>query len=104
MPCMRKETDTVSELTEAFEHWCEVCGKSEVLTTEEAYRTGWDFPPRMGQWGVISPRTCRTCPMNRTFWWAMAMDGYDAKQLSAKQRLVVARIMAEDPDGEVRTK
>lgn len=97
---VRKETDTMSELTEAFEHWCEVCGKTEVMTSEEAYRTGWDFPPRMGQWGVISPRTCGACPMNRTVWWALAMDGYDLKQLSPEQRTVAARIVAEGPGGE----
>ena len=28
----------MAEPTEAFEHWCEVCGKTEVLTSEEAYR------------------------------------------------------------------
>lgn len=90
----------MSEPTEAFEHWCEVCGKTEVVTSEEAYRTGWDFPPRMGQWGVISPRTCGTCPMNRTVWWALAMDGYDVNQLSLEQRKVAARIVAEGPDGK----
>ncbi len=37
--------------------------------------------------------------MNRTVWWAMAMDGYDAKQLSPAQREVAIRIMAEGPDG-----
>lgn len=99
MPDLKKETYTMTEPMEAFEHWCEVCGKTEVLPSEEAYRTRWDFPPRMGQWGVISPRTCRTCPMNRTVWWAMAMDGYDAKQLGPAQREVAARIMAERLDG-----
>lgn len=93
----------MSESTEPFEHWCEVCGKTEQLTSEEAYRKGWDFPPRMGQWGVISPRTCGTCPMNATVWWAVAMDGYDAKQLSPEQRQVTARIVAEGPDGERQT-
>lgn len=89
----------MAESTETFEHWCEVCWKTEVMSSEEAFRKGWDFPPRMGQWGVISPRTCPTCPMNSTVWWAVAMDGFDAKQLSSQQREVAARIMAEG-DGE----
>lgn len=52
----------------AFEHWCEVCGRTELLTSEEAYRAGWDFPPKFGAWGVVSPRTCNTCPNERTVW------------------------------------
>lgn len=85
---------------DAFVHWCEVCGKEELLTTEEAYRAGWDYPPKMGAWGVISPRTCPACPMNRTLWWAVQMDGYDAKQLSPEQRQVAERITAEVPAGQ----
>lgn len=85
---------------EPFVHWCEVCGKTEVLTSEDAYRKGWDFPPNMGAWGVISPRTCDTCPMDQTMWWVVQIDGYDAEQLSAHQREVAARIVAEGPDGK----
>ena len=29
-------------------HICEVCGKTEILTPEEAFNEGWDYPPRMG--------------------------------------------------------
>lgn len=29
-------------------HICEVCGKTEILTPEEAFNDGWDYPPRMG--------------------------------------------------------
>lgn len=90
----------MTESTESFEHWCEACGKTEVMTSGEAYRKGWDFPPRMGQWGVISLRTCPTCPMNRPVGWAVALDGYDAKHLSPEQRVIAARIVAEGPDGE----
>lgn len=82
-----------------FVHWCEVCGKEELLTSEEAFRTGWDFPPRMGVWGVVSPRTCGQCPINATVWCAVAVDGYDAKQLSPEQREVAARIHAESSEG-----
>lgn len=87
---------------EPFVHWCEVCGKTEVLTSEKAYRKGWDFPPRMGAWGVISPRTCNACPTNQTVWWAVQMDGCDAEQLSAHQHEVAARIVAEGADGKGR--
>lgn len=83
---------------EAFEHWCEVCGTTAVLTSAEAYRAGWDFPPRMGEWGVISPRTCGSCPMSATVWWAIAVDGYDSEQLSPGQRATIARLLGEKPD------
>lgn len=85
---------------DAFTHWCEVCGKEEMLTSDEAFSAGWDFPPGMGTWGVVSPRTCGSCPMDATVWWAVAMDGYDAEQLSSAQRRVVARIRDETPGGE----
>ena len=29
-------------------HICEVCGKTEILTSEESFNAGWDYPPRMG--------------------------------------------------------
>lgn len=83
---------------EPFMHWCEVCGIEELLTSEEAFRAGWDFPPRSGPWGVVSPRTCGKCPMTATVWWAVTLDGYDQAQLSTQQCEVMARIVAEVPD------
>lgn len=80
---------------EAFEHWCETCGRTEILTSDEAYRQGWDFPPRMGEWGVVSPRTCPSCPMKSTVGWALAMDKLAPETLDARQRAVVTRILAE---------
>ena len=42
-------------------HICEVCGKTETLTPEEAFNEGWDYPPRMGGFGIVGPRTCGDC-------------------------------------------
>ena len=47
-------------------HICEVCGKTELLTPEEAFNEGWDYPPRMGGFGIVGPRTCGDCPINLT--------------------------------------
>jgi hypothetical protein len=80
----------------AFEHWCEVCGRSEVLTPHDAFDAGWDFPPRMGAWGVISPRTCPNCPTEKTLWWAIVIDHLDFNDASEHQKRVAARILAED--------
>lgn len=38
----------------------------------------------------------------RTVWWAIAMDGYDVKQLGPEQREVAVRIMVEGLDGAGR--
>ncbi len=31
-------------------HVCESCGKTEVMTPEEAFEAGWDYPPRGPVW------------------------------------------------------
>jgi hypothetical protein len=49
----------------------------------------------MGAMGVISPRTCPDCPINRTVWWALAMDTYTPDMLTAAQRATVDRILGE---------
>lgn len=94
----RRRVQVRVDAVDAFEHWCEVCGTTAALTSAEAYRAGWDFPPRMGEWGVISPRTCGSCPMSATVWWAVAVDGYDSEQLSPSQRATIARLLDEKPD------
>ena len=81
-----------------FEHWCEACGATEFLTPEEAFEAGWDFPPRMGAWGVVSPRTCGDCGINRTLWWALTVEKKDIDSCIPRQRQVLARILNEVPD------
>ena len=51
---------------EKIKYVCEVCGKTEIMTPEEAYQEGWDYPPFMGSYGVVSARTCPRCPMMKT--------------------------------------
>lgn len=80
---------------ERFHHICEVCGRDEVLSPDEAYTAGWDYPPRMGVFGVISPRTCPKCLMQQTVWWAVTVDGYTGDMLNARQRAAVERMLAE---------
>ncbi|MCM1166618.1 MAG: ATP-binding protein [Lachnospiraceae bacterium] len=52
-----------------FWHYCEVCGKKEYLTAQEAFDSGWDYPPRMGWFGLLSPRTCGSCLIKDTLYW-----------------------------------
>lgn len=55
--------------TTKFPHICEVCGRYEEITSEEAFNSGWDYPPDFGSFGVLSPRTCPDCDMKDTTWW-----------------------------------
>lgn len=88
---MAHMTDTEPRLR----HICEVCGRDEILSPSEAFTAGWDYPPRMGHFGVASPRTCPRCPMVKTVWWALMMDGYTADMLTDAQRATLDRIAGE---------
>ena len=76
-------------------HICEVCGKTEILTPEEAFNEGWDYPPRMGSFGIVSPRICGNCPINLTVWWALVSEKKNISELSQKQRETIKRIQGE---------
>ena len=78
-------------------HICEVCGKQEILSSEEGFEKGWDYPPKMGTFGVASPRTCGSCPISETLWWDLAVKGTMPNQLSERHRRTLAKILAE-PD------
>lgn len=83
---------------EKIEHWCEACGEIALLTSEDGFEAGWDFPPRMGTLGVVSPRTCGTCAINETVWWALTVDKKSIDDCTPHQRQVLARILNEVPD------
>ena len=52
-----------------FWHYCEVCGKKEFITAQDAFDSGWDYPPNMGQFGMLGPRTCGNCQLKDTLFW-----------------------------------
>ena len=76
-------------------HICEVCGRTEVLTPQEAFDKGWDYPPMMGRFGVVSPRTCPNCLMVDTAWAAMVLHGKSLNELTDRQKKAVERIIGE---------
>ena len=78
-------------------HVCEVCGKTEVLTPKEAYGAGWDYPPIMGTFGIVSPRTCPDCGMEETVWAELTLHQIAPEELSEKQYQALRRILHE-PD------
>jgi hypothetical protein len=81
----------------AFIHWCEVCGLELLLTPEIAYSLGWDFPPKMGEFGVISPRTCGACGVEGTVWWDLAVNKKTVEELTDAQYVKALRIVKEKP-------
>ena len=76
-------------------HVCEVCGKTEILTPEEAYDLGWDYPPMMGSFGVVSARTCPNCPIDKTLWWKITINNSNLNNLSEKDKETLNRIISE---------
>lgn len=76
-------------------HICEVCGRSEIMTPDESFEDGWDYPPRMGTFGIISPRICGSCPIQKTVWWALTCDKKDINELPYKQKETIERIIRE---------
>lgn len=85
-------TNTIDE---PLVHICEVCGTEKVMTSDEAFEDGWDYPPRMGAFGVLSARTCGNCPINRTLWWRLAVDKVDPSTLTAADVALVERVQNE---------
>ncbi|MDK1733316.1 hypothetical protein N0K71_06715 [Dellaglioa algida] len=76
---------------------CENCGKIGFYhNEEEAFQDGWDYPPKMGTYQVIGPRTCGNCPITSTLFWALntgQVKSFD--DMSLKQRVTLIRILGE---------
>lgn len=78
-----------------LKHICEVCGREEVLTPEEAFEEGWDYPPVMGYFGIVSPRTCPNCSIENTVWWKLSSENASVSELTSKELEVIQRIQNE---------
>lgn len=78
-----------------FLHICEVCDRTELLTPDEAFRGGWDYPPHMGAFGGVSPRTCPDCSILDTVWTAIELRKAPIEQLTPKQTASLLRILRE---------
>lgn len=76
-------------------HLCEVCSIEMFLSSAEAYRPGWDYPPKMGSFGIISPRTCPDCSINETLWWEITYNNTPPDQLSERHQNTLKRILTE---------
>lgn len=88
-------SSNVDTQVQKLKHICEVCGKEEDLTPDEAFQNGWDYPPRMGPFGIVSPRTCENCSVNDTLWWALIVNQTSVSDLTESQTETLHRIIKE---------
>lgn len=79
-----------------FSHKCEVCNKEEILTPEEAFEQGWDYPPKMGTFGIVSPRTCGDCGIESTVWWEITVNHTPVENLAPNHRRTLESIIQEN--------
>jgi hypothetical protein len=73
---------------------CEVCDAEAELEEEEAYKLGWDYPPFIGIWGIVSPRTCPNCTIEGTAYWHIMTKG-TTEPLPERHAKTITRILAE---------
>jgi hypothetical protein len=59
----------MAEEEEKYKYECEACGRVDECPEEEAYQAGWDYPPFVGAWGIVSPRTCPNCLIDQSAYW-----------------------------------
>ena len=76
---------------------CEVCDVTEELEPDGAFNSGWDYPPFMGAWGVVGARTCPSCTIDKTAWFAL-ISGTPPEELSDRHMNTVIRILQEEAE------
>ena len=52
-----------------------MCRKREFITAQDAFDRGWDYPPRIGHFGLLGPRTCGSCGITDTLYWKINAPG-----------------------------
>ena len=78
-----------------FWHYCEACGKKELLTADEAFEQGWDYPPRMYEFRMLSPRTCGDCSITSTLHWKLVTGEADFFSLNEHDKETLEQIKNE---------
>ncbi|OME71505.1 hypothetical protein BSK65_10720 [Paenibacillus odorifer] len=76
-------------------HVCEVCQKEDILSADQSFIEGWDYRPKIGSYGVVSPRTCGSCSIVGSLWWAMTIERKQIDDLSERQLETLNRILNE---------
>lgn len=62
--------------TRPFWHYCEVCGKKVYATAQTTHNDGWDYPPKIGHFGMLGPRNCGDCSMTDTLFWKVQQQKF----------------------------
>ena len=98
----KKRKELIESMNERpFWHYCEVCGKKEFITAQDAFDNGWDYPPNMGHFGMLSPRTCGNCLMQDTLFWKINQGGGIPLVIESKltpEELVTWRRIKGEPE------
>ena len=96
----KKRKELIESMNERpFWHYCEVCRKKEFITAKNSFDNGWDYPPNMGHFGLLGPRTCGSCLLKDTLFWKVNTSGYIPivveGELSPEELVTWRRIKAE---------
>ena len=81
-----------------FWHYCECCGAKVYCAAQEAFDAGWNYPPKMGFFGLLSPRTCGKCNITDTLFWKVQQQSLPLvieKNLTEKELKTWRRIKKE---------
>ena len=82
---------------EMYRYICENCGRIGIYENpKQAFKEGWDYPPSMYHYKMISPRTCPNCGIETTLFWAISTaEVKKFEDMSVKQKLVFFLITGE---------
>jgi hypothetical protein len=76
---------------------CETCTRVDETTEQQAYEAGWDYPPFIGIWGVVSPRTCPNCLIDTTAYWFILTQDRNA-EMPERHKNTILRISKEEEE------
>ena len=93
----RKKHEKLVEATKhiRFWHYCDACGKKELLTADEAYNQGWDYPPGIYKFRLFTPRTCGDCSITGSLYWKIVVEKKSLTELTENEKASFMRIMNE---------
>ena len=83
-----------------FWHYCEVCGAKVFCTAQDAFDAGWDYPPQLGRFGLLGPRTCGECDITSTLYWKVQQQAMPIviESTLTKEELKTWRRIKNEPE------
>lgn len=88
-----------------FWHYCSGCGKKQLLSSREAFDAGWDYPGKPGLYetardygfGIMFPRTCPSCTIDKSLYWKMVVQSKDKPAAMTEEMAETLRRIAAEP-------